>query len=215
MQQKQVDRAPCSDKLPERPDGSRRKFLMATTGIAGSLAMVGSAVPFVASMLPSDRAKAAGAPVEVNLNGIAAGDLQTVQWRGKPVWVLHRTGDMLADIRKDDSLVADPASALPQQPKYAQNEYRSLRPDWLILIGVCTHLGCSPLFKPVGAQDMGAAWNGGFYCPCHGSKFDLAGRVIAGSPAPTNLVVPPYSLNQSRLVIGTAPQAFPQSKSHE
>ena len=184
-------------------DKNRRNLLIATTAVGG-IGIVGAAVPFVASMTPSEKAKALGAPVEVDIAGSKPGELQVVAWRGKPVWVLHRTPEMIEDVRKDDGIVTDPQSTVPQQPDYARNELRSIKPEFLVLVGVCTHLGCSPQLKP--AQDkaeMGPDWNGGFYCPCHGSKFDLAGRVFKGVPAPINLLVPPYMyLSDSKILVG-------------
>ena len=189
-------------------DDRRRKFLIVATSVAGGAAAAGAAVPFVASLAPSERARAAGAPVEFDLAGLTPGELKIVEWRGKPIWVLRRTDEMLADVRKDDSLASDPRSEVPQQPREAKNEFRSVDPKILVLVGVCTHLGCSPQFKPASDKaDMGSNWNGGFYCPCHGSKFDLAGRVLKGSPAPTNLVVPPYRFaGAGTLVIGESPK---------
>lgn len=185
-------------------DRRRRKFLAVATSVAGAAATAGAAVPFVASLVPSERARAAGAPVEFDLSSLGPGQLKIVEWRGKPIWVLRRTDEMLADVRKDDSLVSDPRSEVPQQPPEAKNEFRAIDAKILVLVGVCTHLGCSPQFKPASDKaDMGSNWNGGFYCPCHGSKFDLAGRVLRGSPAPTNLVVPPYRFaSADMLVIG-------------
>jgi len=184
-------------------DKSRRNLLIATTAVGG-VGFVGAAVPFVASMMPSERAKALGAPVEVDIGGIGPGDMQIVEWRGKPVWVLHRTKEMIEGVSKDDDVVADPESKVPQQPDYAENELRSIKPEFLVLVGVCTHLGCSPQLKPPGDKpEMGPEWNGGFYCPCHGSKFDLAGRVYKGVPAPINLLVPPHQyLSDTRILIG-------------
>ena len=176
-------------------DTRRRRFLVRAASIACGVAAAGAAAPFAASLAPSKRARAAGAPVDVDISNLPPGQLKVTEWRGKPVWVLRRTDEMLADIRKDDPLVSDPASKHSQQPRYAKNEFRSVDPGILVLVGTCTHLGCSPQFRPADENgDLGAAWNGGFYCPCHGSKFDLAGRVLRGSPAPTNLVVPPYQL---------------------
>jgi len=153
-------------------------------------------------MWPSEGAKAAGAPVDADIGALAPGEMQIVAWRGQPVWILRRTAQMLDAIRRDDPLTSDPRSDVPQQPDYAKNEFRSIVPGIAVLVGVCTHLGCSPLFKPAADRaEMGADWNGGFYCPCHGSKFDLAGRVLKGSPAPTNLVVPPYHITDKNLVI--------------
>ena len=184
-------------------DRTRRNLLVATS-VVGGAASVGAAAPFVASMWPSERAKAAGAPVEVDISRIAPGELGVIEWRGKPVWVLRRSEEMLQAIKQVDARVSDPKSDVDQQPKYAANEFRSVKPELLVLVGVCTHLGCSPQLKTAEAKaEMGADWNGGFYCPCHGSKFDLAGRVYRGSPAPTNLVVPPYEfLSDNTLMIG-------------
>jgi ubiquinol-cytochrome c reductase iron-sulfur subunit len=184
-------------------DKTRRNLIVAGS-VAGGVAGVGAAIPFVASMFPSERAKAAGAPIEVDISRIAPGELQVFEWRGKPVWILRRTKEMLAALKTNEPRLSDPASKASEQPKYAANEYRSEKPDVMVMVGVCTHLGCSPQFKSVEAQaEMGAGWAGGFYCPCHGSKFDLAGRVYSGSPAPLNLVVPPYEfVSDSTLVIG-------------
>jgi len=154
-------------------------------------------------MLPSERAKAAGAPIEVDISKLVPGELGIYDWRGNPVWVMKRTKQMLEDIKKDDALVVDPNSDVDHQPEYAKNEYRSRKPEVMVLVGVCTHLGCSPEKKAAGAAEMGGEWNGGFYCPCHGSKFDYAGRVYKGVPAPTNLIVPPYTyLSDSTILVG-------------
>jgi ubiquinol-cytochrome c reductase iron-sulfur subunit len=184
-------------------DKTRRNLMLATS-VVGGAASVGAAVPFVISMWPSERAKAAGAPIEVDISRLPPGELGVFEWRGKPVWVMKRTPQMLDGIKQADARVSDPQSKVPQQPDYAKNEFRSAKPDLLVLVGVCTHLGCSPQFKPASDKgEMGADWTGGFYCPCHGSKFDLAGRVYTGSPAPINLEVPPYTLvSDSTLVIG-------------
>jgi ubiquinol-cytochrome c reductase iron-sulfur subunit len=189
----------------EEANSKRRRFLLLATDVVGGIAVVGAATPFVGSMCPSERAKAAGAPVEADIQDLAPEAIQVVEWRGKPVWIMRRNDEMLAEIRAADSMVSDPHSDVPQQPKYAQNEYRSIKPDVGVLVGVCTHLGCSPKFVPASDKTgMGAAWTGGFYCPCHGSKFDLAGRVIQGSPAPKNLLVPPYKFaTGDRIVIGS------------
>jgi ubiquinol-cytochrome c reductase iron-sulfur subunit len=186
-----------------KPDKKRRNLVVATS-VVGGAATVGAAIPFVASMLPSERARAAGAPVEVDISKLAPGELGIFEWRGKPVWVMKRTPEMLEGIKRTDELVSDPNSEVPQQPEYAKNEYRSSKPDLMVLVGVCTHLGCSPQAKPAEDKaEMGADWTGGFYCPCHGSKFDYAGRVYRGSPAPTNLQVPPYTyVSESTVVIG-------------
>ena len=186
----------------EKPDKTRRNLVVATSAV-GAAAGLGAAVPFVASMWPSERARAAGAPVDVDLSRIAPGELNVVEWRGKPVWILKRTKEMLESLKKIEPRLSDPQSKASDQPKYAENEYRSRNPELLVLVGVCTHLGCSPQEKPAEAKgEMGADWVGGFYCPCHGSKFDLAGRVFNGSPAPLNLVVPPYTMADGKLVIG-------------
>ena len=183
----------------------RRRLLTITSGL-GVIGTVFAATPFVLSMMPSARAKAAGAPVEVDISKIEPGQLLTVEWRGKPVWIMRRTPAMLKVLEANDSLLADPKSAVvDQQPPYARNVARSLKPELLVLVGICTHLGCSPAQRlEAGAvEGMGDEWPGGFFCPCHGSKFDLAGRVYKNVPAPTNLVVPPYSyMSDTRLIIG-------------
>lgn len=188
----------------QRPDEGKRRFLVAATGVAGGVATGAVAVPFVASMLPSERAKAAGAPVEVDLSALEPGQKMTVEWRGKPVWIVRRTPEMLKEVKESDPSVADPGSARSHQPDYAKNEYRSLKPEYLVLVGICTHLGCSPVERfEATPQPFAADWKGGFYCPCHGSLFDLAGRVYKNKPAPDNLVVPPYKfLSDTKLVIG-------------
>ncbi len=187
----------------KKVDKTRRNLVVATS-LAGGAASVGAAVPFVTSMWPSERAKAAGAPVEVDISTMAPGEMKVVEWRGKPVWILRRTQEMLESVRKSDPRLSDPKSEVIQQPEYAQNEFRSRKPEVMVVVGVCTHLGCSPKEKGMNeTAEMGADWLGGFYCPCHGSKFDFAGRVYKGSPAPTNLVVPKYEyLSDSTLLIG-------------
>jgi ubiquinol-cytochrome c reductase iron-sulfur subunit len=187
----------------EKLDKTRRNLIVATSAVGG-VAALGAAVPFVASMWPSERARAAGAPVEVDLTKIAPGSMEVIEWRGKPVWVIRRTQEMLASLKSVEARLSDPASKASDQPKYAQNEYRSAKPEFMVMEGVCTHLGCSPQLKgPEAKAEMGGDWAGGFYCPCHGSKFDLAGRVYSGSPAPLNLVVPPYEfIADGTLVIG-------------
>ena len=188
--------APCNP--------SRRMLLIATAGAGGALA-VGTAVPFVASLTPSERALAAGAPVEVDIDKLAPGEMMVVEWRGKPVWVLHRTPEMLATLAKAEPELADPGSAeTSQQPEYARNLHRSIKPQYLVAVGICTHLGCSPSSAfEAGNPALGASWPGGFLCPCHGSTFDFAGRVFKNKPAPTNLEVPPHKyLSDARLIIG-------------
>ncbi|HSC00119.1 MAG TPA: ubiquinol-cytochrome c reductase iron-sulfur subunit [Burkholderiaceae bacterium] len=187
-------------------DPARRNWVIATCGV-GAVGGVATAVPFVASFAPSERAKAAGAPVEVDIGGLKPGEKMVVEWRGKPVWILHRTPEMLASLKKTDSEVADPNSertAYPT-PQYAKNEYRSRKPELLVMVGICTHLGCSPSDKltPGPQPSLPDDWQGGFLCPCHGSTFDLAGRVFKNKPAPDNLEVPPYMyLSDTRLLIG-------------
>ncbi len=185
-------------------DQGKRQFLVAATTVAGGVAAGAAAVPFVASMLPSERAKAAGAPVEVDLSTIAPGERITVEWQGKPVWIVRRTKEMLDAVRGNDGNVADPQSKKKMQPAYATNEMRSIKDEYLVLVGICTHLGCSPVSKfAKQAEAFDPNWQGGFYCPCHGSLFDLAGRVFKNKPAPDNLVVPPYKyLSDTRIVIG-------------
>lgn len=191
--------------MTDQTDLQRRQILLAATTGLGTIGVVATAVPFVESMEPSEAAKAAGAPVEVDIGGIVPGKLETVEWRGKPVWVLHRTDAMLAGLGKHDALLADPDSRQPQQPKYATNPTRSIKPPIFVAVAICTHLGCVPSYRPqVGAPDLGANWPGGFYCPCHGSKYDLAGRVFKNVPAPRNLEVPEYTyLSDTKLMIGS------------
>src|SRR5687767_2783747 len=184
--------------------GKRRFLLTATTVAASGVAAGAAAVPFVASMMPSERAKAAGAPVEVDISDIAPGQKKIVEWRGKPVWIVRRTPDMLKLVKADEERVADPASKRSDQPAYAKNDYRSLKPEYLVVVGICTHLGCSPVDRlSPEPQPFESNWRGGFYCPCHGSLFDLAGRVFKNKPAPDNLPVPPYRfVSETKLVIG-------------
>ena len=191
----------------QKVDTRKRKFLIAATSAVGGVAVAGVAVPLVMSMMPSARAKAAGAPVEVDISKIEPGMLLTVEWRGKPVWIVNRTQDMLGMLAKHDDQLADPKSEMPQQPDYCKNTNRSIKPEFLVAVGICTHLGCSPTYrKEVGAADLGADWPGGFFCPCHGSRFDLAARVFKRVPAPTNLVIPPHQyLSDAKLLIGVDP----------
>jgi len=171
---------------------SRRKTLVALTAVTGGAATVGTTVPFLASLGPSERAKAGGAPVDADLASIGPAQLQTVEWRGRPVWILRRTPDMLKRLASAVPFLSDPESGVSsQQPPYAQNATRSIEPEVLVTIALCTHLGCIPSYYPQ-PDSLQPEWPGGFYCPCHGSKFDLAGRVYRGSPAPTNLVIPPH-----------------------
>ena len=175
------------------PINADRRLWLTATSVAGSAGLVATAIPFVASMAPSERARALGAPVEVEVQGLRPGELCTVEWRGQPVFVLRRSAEMLDSLARHDDLLADPGSRRSDQPAYAANAHRSIKPEIAVMVGICTHLGCIPTFRPTpGAADIGASWPGGFYCPCHGSKFDLAGRVFKNVPAPTNLVVPPH-----------------------
>jgi len=188
-------------------DQGKRRFLVAATGVAGGIASAATAVPFIASMLPSERAKAAGAPVEADISKLAPGEKITVEWRGQPVWIVRRTQEMLASIKRSDDKVADPRSERKPgelTPPYARNEFRSIKPDVLVVVGICSHLGCSPQDKfKSGAEAFESDWKGGFYCPCHGSLFDLAGRVYKNKPAPDNLRVPPYKfLSDTQILIG-------------
>jgi ubiquinol-cytochrome c reductase iron-sulfur subunit len=189
-----------------RPDTDldRRKFLVAGTAAVGAAGVLAAATPFVASWNPSERARAIGGPLEIDIANLEPGAMLTVSWRRKPVWVLRRTPAMLAEVEAARPFLLDPASAGSIQPAYATNEARSRNPEYLVLLGVCTHLGCtpSPKFQP-GDPSMSSDWPGGFFCQCHGSKYDLAGRVFRGVPAPSNMTVPPYRfLGAERLLIG-------------
>jgi ubiquinol-cytochrome c reductase iron-sulfur subunit len=190
----------------DSPNSKIRRNLVAATAALGAVGAAAAVTPFVFSMRPSERAKAAGAPVEVDISKLEPGMLLTVEWRGKPVWVVNRTKEMLDELKKDGDLLADPDSNAGNQPEYAKNPMRARMEHANILVveGVCTHLGCSPTFrKEVGPADLGADWPGGFYCPCHGSKFDLAARVFKGVPAPKNLNVPPYAyMSDTMLLVG-------------
>lgn len=189
----------------QKPDPSRRRFLTRLTTGVGAIGVAFAATPFILSMNPSARARAAGAPVEQDISKLEPGQMITIEWQGKPVWIVNRTPEMLATLATDTAKLSDPDSDVPQQPEYAKNATRSIKPELLVLVGICTHLGCSPkkVFEMGAASDLGDNWPGGFFCPCHGSKFDLAGRVYKGVPAPTNLVVPPYQyLSDTLLLIG-------------
>lgn len=185
-------------------DAERRTWLIATTA-AGGVAAAATAVPFVSSFAPSERARAQGAAVEVDISDIPPGGMKTVEWRGKPVWVVRRTPGMVAALAGQDGELADPHSARDQQPEYARNPARAIKPEVFVAVGICTHLGCSPSVVGEGSShpSVGANWRGGFFCPCHGSTFDGAGRVFKNKPAPTNLEVPPHRyLSDARIVIG-------------
>ena len=182
----------------------RRRFLTAATTVVGGVGVAFALVPFFSSMQPRAKARAAGAPVRADISKLEEGQMIRVKWRGKPVWVVKRTPDMLDTLPTLDDQLRDPTSQESEQPKYAQNEVRSIKPEILVAIGICTHLGCSPTYRPdVAPADLGADWMGGFFCPCHGSRFDIAGRVYAGVPAPTNLPVPPHRyLSDTEILIG-------------
>ena len=184
---------------------TRRHFLTVATVVTGGAGAIAAAVPFVASFKPSARAQALGAPVTVDISKLEVGALLRVEWRGRVVYVLHRTPEMLATLGKDAALLRDPTSKEDQQPAYAQNEHRSIRPEVLVVEGVCTHFGCAPAPRfEVAPADLGPEWPGGFFCPCHGSKFDLAGRVFTGVPAPLNLPVPAHRyINDNTILIGS------------
>ena len=198
---------PAAQTFPHEPaehDAGRRQMLLITTAAAGVAAAV-TAVPFVSSFSPSERARAMGASVEAEIADIPPGGIKTVEWRGKPVWIMRRTPEMLASLPTLDNELADPASKKNQQPAYAANPHRSIKPEVFVTVGICTHLGCSPSSVAAGSGNpsVGNDWKGGFFCPCHGSTFDLAGRVFKNKPAPTNLEVPPHKyLADGKLVIG-------------
>ncbi|MGV3001167.1 ubiquinol-cytochrome c reductase iron-sulfur subunit [Vibrio sp. E150_018] len=184
-------------------NNGRRRFLTATTAVVGGIGAVAVAVPFIKSWNPSERAKAAGAPVEVDISKIEEGQLVRVEWRGKPVWVVRRSQSTLEQLDALDDKLRDPLSDQEQQPSYAQNKYRSIKPEYFVAVGICTHLGCSPTYLPDTFSEQVQGVKSGFFCPCHGSKFDLAGRVFQGVPAPLNLVVPEHGyLSDSRIIIG-------------
>jgi ubiquinol-cytochrome c reductase iron-sulfur subunit len=191
--------------MTEDADLQRRHFLTAATSIAGGVGVAAAAVPFVASFRPSARARALGAPVEQDIGQLEPGAMIKVEWRGRAIMIVNRTDAMLETLGNITPQLRDPDSAESVQPEYAANEFRSRRPEILVVEGVCTHLGCAPLPRfEVAPADLGPDWIGGFYCPCHGSRFDLSGRVFSGVPAPTNLTVPPYTfINDRTLLIGS------------
>ena len=186
-------------------DKDKRRFLTVATTVVGAVGAGFVAVPFIASWMPSERAKNAGAPVEADISKLEEGRMMIVEWQSKPVWIVRRSKQMLDSLPKLNDSLRDPASEnVDQQPEYAQNEHRSRKPEILVLIGICTHLGCSPTYRPdIAPADLGDEWLGGFFCPCHSSRFDLAGRVYTGVPAPTNLAVPPhYSVSDNVILVG-------------
>lgn len=186
----------------EKVNKGRREFLVKASTVVGIGGAAAATIPFVAAMLPNAAAEAAGGPVKADISKLNPGDQLTVEWRGRPVWIIRRTPEAIRGLTKVESLLRDPDSKIEQQPPYARNQYRSIKPDLLVLVGICTHLGCSPTYRPdVGSVE--AKWPGGFFCSCHGSKFDLAGRVYKGVPAPINLEVPPYTfLSDNEIMIG-------------
>ena len=187
-------------------NSERRRFLTTTASVVGGAGALATSVPFVSTLTPSARARAIGAPIEVDIGDLEFGERKIVKWRGKPVWILRRSEAAIDELNALDEDVKDPASKAEQQPFYARNEFRSQRAEYLIVLGICTHLGCSPVYARKGegeTHQLGEDWQGGFFCPCHGSRFDLAGRVFKGVPAPTNLVVPPHQyLSDTRVLIG-------------
>ncbi|MDC0407812.1 ubiquinol-cytochrome c reductase iron-sulfur subunit [Candidatus Thioglobus sp.] len=190
-------------------DLKKRRFLTSATSVVGAVGVGFVMVPFLSSWMPSARAKAAGAPVDVDISKLEDGQLVRVLWRKKPVWVFKRDKDTVARLDTLNSVLVDPNNEVPQQPDYAKNKWRSINPEIAVIIGICTHLGCSPTYRPeVGAADLGGdEWQGGFYCPCHGSKFDLAGRVYKNTPAPINLAIPPYHFVSDTLIrLGVDPK---------
>lgn len=193
----------------EPPVNTRRRFLTIATSVVGGVGAAGAAIPFIASWNPSAKAKAAGADIEVDISGIEPGQLVRVMWRSKPVWIVRRTPEILAQLGKHEDQLRDPGSEALQQPTFAQNQWRSLKEEYLILVGICTHLGCSPQYVKDGAFDQYVEGvKNGFFCPCHGSKFDMAGRVFQNVPAPLNLVVPPYQyVNDTTVIIGSEAEA--------
>ena len=186
-------------------DNGKRRFLVTSTSVVGAVGAGFVAVPFLSSWMPSERAKNAGAPVEADISRLEEGRMMTVEWQSKPVWIVRRSEKTLADLDANNAALSDPASDnIDQQPEYAKNQHRSIKSEILVLVGICTHLGCSPTFRPdIAPADLGENWLGGFFCPCHSSRFDLAGRVFQGVPAPTNLAVPPhYYVSDSVILVG-------------
>lgn len=182
----------------------KRRFLTAATTVIGAVGVGFAMVPFISSWQPSAKARAAGAPVRADISKLELGQMIRVKWRGKPVWIVNRTPEMLDSLLVLTPELSDPDSIESEQPEYAKNEYRSIKPEYAILVGICTHLGCSPTYRPdVAPADLGSDWLGGYFCPCHGSRFDIAGRVYSGVPAPLNLPVPPHRyLSETEVLIG-------------
>ena len=188
--------------MTEEIDRGRRQLLTVATSLTGAVGVAFAAAPFLSSWQPSARAKALGAPVEIDISKLEPGAMLKIEWRGKPIYIVRRTPEMVGQLASHDALLADPQSEQSRQPEYTKNTARAIKPEYFIVQGVCTHLGCAPMgrFEP-GQAELGADWPGGFYCPCHGSKFDLAGRVFRGVPAPTNLEVPPYTFAGDGVVV--------------
>ncbi|MFN3579396.1 MAG: ubiquinol-cytochrome c reductase iron-sulfur subunit [Pseudomonas sp.] len=183
-------------------NNGRRRFLVAATSVVGAAGAVGVAVPFVGSWFPSARAKAAGAPVRVNISKLEAGQQIVAEWRGQPVFVSRRTPEALEILEQNEGVLADPQSQSSDQPDYVDGRTRAIKPEILVVMGICTHLGCSPLFRPeVASADMGSDWKGGYFCPCHSSRYDMSGRVYRAQPAPLNLPVPPHSYETDDIIV--------------
>lgn len=199
-----VDLGTVGHEHGTKVDLKKRRTLTAATAIVGAVGAAYVAVPFLASWQPSAKAKAAGAPVEADFSKLEAGQMLRVKWRGKPVWLVSRTADMVGYLAGLEDQLRDPNSDQSEQPKYCKNRVRSIKPELFVALGVCTHLGCSPSYRPeLAPADLGASWKGGFFCPCHGSRFDMAGRVYQGVPAPLNLAIPPHKfLSDTTLLIG-------------
>ncbi|HSI29268.1 MAG: ubiquinol-cytochrome c reductase iron-sulfur subunit [Methylophilus sp.] len=199
MSENKIDNPSLSFCAPSEVDLQKRDFLVKATAATGAVGVAAVAVPFVGSMLPSERAKAAGAPVEIDISKLKPGEKMTAEWRGQPVWIVRRSPEMMAILDKHDADLSDPNMEVPQQPEYCKNKARAIKPEFAVMLGTCTHLGCSPNDN----FSQTAEWPGGFICPCHGSKFDLTGRVFKGSPAPTNLIVPPHQyLTETTILVG-------------
>jgi ubiquinol-cytochrome c reductase iron-sulfur subunit len=198
-----INKDPSNPQDEQLDDEERRQFLLTTTKVIGGIGAACTLVPLTASWLPSSKAQAAGAPIKVDLSRMQPGEQAIIEWRGKPVWIIKRSKEMLEQLQaEDETQLRDPESLVEQQPAYAQNKHRSIKPEYLVLIGICTHLGCSPKYKP-SLGELGPNWPGGFFCPCHGSTFDLSGRVFKGVPAPINLEVPPYYfIDENTILIG-------------
>ncbi|MCC2617770.1 ubiquinol-cytochrome c reductase iron-sulfur subunit [Aestuariibacter halophilus] len=205
MSKVSADANDSSEVASQPQDNTRRRFLTVATSVVGAAGVVGVAIPFIGSWNPSAKARAAGADVEVDISKIEPGQLIRVMWRSKPVWIVRRTPELLASLANHEDQLKDPNSEVEQQPAFAQNRYRSLKEEYLVLVGICTHLGCSPQHLKDGAfEERVEGVPEGFFCPCHGSKFDMAGRVFENVPAPSNLVVPPYMyLDDTTLLIGS------------